>query len=228
MSRFPIAREGFPFILGAALLTLVTVWLAGWWAVLPGLLLAFVTFFFRDPERQVPSGEDTLVSPADGRVMWVKRVYESRYLQSEATLVSIFLSPADVHLNRAPLAGRVEYVDYVPGKYLVAYADKASEINERNYIGINSGRHKVLVVQIAGLVARRIVCWPKVGDWLEKGQRFGLIKFGSCTQVYLPPGMEATVVAGQRVVGGSTVVGRVSRETASVARDAGAERVAPA
>lgn len=208
MRRLPIAREGLPYLLALGLLTLAGYLFSPWWA-LPGLVLfAFVAFFFRDPERAVPEG-DVLVAPADGRVMTVTRLYEPRFIKGEATVVTIFLSIFNVHLNRAPAAGRVAYREYVPGKYLVAYAEKASEINERNYLGIESesgGRY--LVVQIAGLVARRIICWPKPGDRLQKGERFGLIKFGSCTQVYLPADAEVTIQPGETVRGGLTVIGR--------------------
>lgn len=209
MRRWPIAREGFPYLLALAVLSLLGFWLSPWLGVLALLLLGFVAFFFRDPERDVPAGQ-VVVAPADGRVMSVTRVYEPRFLKGEATVVTIFLSLFNVHINRAPLAGRVAYQEYVPGKYLVAYAEKASEINERNYLGLETeDGHKVLVVQIAGLVARRIVWWPKPGDQLATGERFGLIRFGSCTQVYLPPGMEVTAVPGQTVRGGLTVIGRM-------------------
>lgn len=208
--RLPVAREGYPFVLVPLGLAIVS------WSVIPWLgwvfflLAGFSAYFFRDPERTAPPGGDALVSPADGRVMQVKQVREERFLKSPATVVSIFLSLADVHVNRAPMAGTVAYQEYVPGRYVVAFADKASEINERNYVGIDSGQHRVLVCQIAGLVARRIVCHSRPGDWLEKGERFGLIRFGSSTQVFMPPGMVATVKPGDRVVGGVTVIGRVT------------------
>lgn len=209
MQRSPIVREGIPYVLVLAAFTLLALF---WnlWLGLPALLLTgFVAFFFRDPERTTPTGA-VVVSPADGRVMSVTRLREPRFLQGDATVVTIFLSIFDVHLNRAPVAGRVAYREYVPGKYLVAYADKASEINERNYLGLETeGGWRVLVVQIAGLVARRIVCWPKVGDSLRTGERFGLIKFGSCTQVYVPPSVEVTVRPGETVRGGLTVIGRL-------------------
>ncbi|MHB9146247.1 MAG: phosphatidylserine decarboxylase family protein [Symbiobacteriia bacterium] len=208
MRHLPIAREGLPYLLVLALVTLLAfAWTA--WAGIVGLaLLGFVAFFFRDPEREVPQN-DVLVAPADGRVMSVSRAYEPRYLQGEAQVVTIFLSIFNVHINRAPVAGRVAYREYVPGKYLVAYAEKASEINERNYLGLESVNGlRYLVVQIAGLVARRIVCWPQVGDQLATGERFGLIKFGSCTQVYLPATAEVTVRPGDTVRGGLTVIGR--------------------
>ena len=209
MQRSPIVREGVPYVLALALITLLAFWWNLWLGLFVLALTAFVAFFFRNPERAIPSGE-VVVSPADGRVMSVVRVYEPRFLGGEATVVTIFLSIFDVHLNRAPIAGRVAYQEYVPGKYLVAYAEKASEINERNYLGLESeGGRRVLVVQVAGLVARRIVCWSKVGDTLRTGERFGLIKFGSCTQVYLPPDVLVTVRPGETVRGGLSVIGRL-------------------
>ncbi len=209
MQRSPIVREGVPYVLVLALITLLAFWWNLWLGLFVLALTAFVAFFFRNPERAIPSGE-VVVSPADGRVMSVVRVYEPRFLGGEATVVTIFLSIFDVHLNRAPIAGRVAYQEYVPGKYLVAYAEKASEINERNYLGLESeGGRRVLVVQVAGLVARRIVCWSKVGDTLRTGERFGLIKFGSCTQVYLPPDVLVTVRPGETVRGGLSVIGRL-------------------
>lgn len=208
MRHFPVARDGLSYLLVLALVTLGGFLWNPWAGLLGLLLLAFVAFFFRDPERSAPEGE-VVVSPADGRVMSVSRLYEPRYLKGDATVVTIFLSIFNVHMNRAPIAGRVGYREYVPGKYLVAYAEKASEINERNYLGLETESGKrFLVVQIAGLVARRIVCWPQVGDPLAKGERFGLIKFGSCTQVYLPPDAEITVKPGDTVRGGLTVIGR--------------------
>jgi len=209
LQRSPIVREGVPYVLVLALITLLAFWWNLWLGLFVLALTAFVAFFFRNPERAIPSGE-VVVSPADGRVMSVVRVYEPRFLGGEATVVTIFLSIFDVHLNRAPIAGRVAYQEYVPGKYLVAYAEKASEINERNYLGLESeGGRRVLVVQVAGLVARRIVCWSKVGDTLRTGERFGLIKFGSCTQVYLPPDVLVTVRPGETVRGGLSVIGRL-------------------
>lgn len=210
--RLPLAREGWPFLIAAIVLGAA----AYWWhplAALPFLLLlAFFTWFFRDPERAVPAGADTFVSPADGKVMSVRHVHEHRFLDSEATLVTIFLNVTDVHVNRVPAAGTVRYLEYVPGKYVVAFADKAAEINERNYIGLETNAGRMLICQIAGFVARRIVCWRGPGDKMDKGERFGLIKFGSCVQVWLPPGVVATVQPGERVQAGATVIGRTDDE----------------
>lgn len=210
--RIPLAREGWPYLIAAAVLGAAAFW---WrpWAVIPFvILLGFFAWFFRDPERHVPAGEATFVSPADGKVMSVRQVYENRFLQSDATVVTIFLNVTDVHVNRVPAAGTVRYLEYVPGKYVVAFADKAAEINERNYLGLETAAGRVLICQIAGFVARRIVCWRGPGDRLAKGERFGLIKFGSCVQVWLPPGVTATVQPGERVQAGVSVIGRADLE----------------
>ncbi len=207
--RLPIAREGLRFLFLLLALALVSWFTVPWLAWLWLFGAAFTAFFFRDPERAVPPDARTAVAPADGRVLQVRTVREERFLKADATVIDIFLSITDVHINRAPIAGRVAYREYIPGKYVAAYAPKASEINERNYVGIEAGPHRVLVCQIAGLVARRIVCWSKLGDELAKGQRFGLIRFGSCTQVFLPSSMAAAVKPGDRVRGGVTVVGRL-------------------
>ncbi len=209
MKRPLIAREGWTIIAGLLSVTILAAWVSPWLALVPGVLLALSVWFFRDPQREVAGGECDVVAPADGRVLWVKEVEEPRFFHGPAVAVSIFLSVFDVHVNRAPVAGRVAYRDYVPGQFVAAWAEKLEEINERAYVGIEGPGYKALVVQIAGLVARRILTWPVVGDGLARGERFGLIKFGSCTQVYLPSGTEIAVRPGDRVVGGVTVIGRL-------------------
>lgn len=208
--RIPVVwREAWPFLLVLGLLAagLVGSERSGW-AVLPAALAILVALFLRDPDRVAPADSGVIVSPADGRVLSVREVEEPLFIGGRARLVSIFLSIADVHVNRSPIAGEVVFQRYVPGRFVAAYRDKIEEINERNYIGIR-GQVDALVVQIAGLVARRIVCWPKVGDRLAAGERLGLIRFGSCTQVYLPFEVSVTVSEGDRVRGGETVIGRL-------------------
>lgn len=209
MKRPFIAREGWGIIAALAVLTAAAGWYGQWLALLPGLLLALSLWFFRDPEREATGSPSEVVAPADGRVLWVREVEEPRYLGGPAIGVSIFLSIFDVHINRAPVAGRVGYREYVPGKFLAAWADRLEEINERAYVGIEASGYRVLVVQIAGLVARRIRTWVREGDQLDRGERFGLIQFGSCTQVYLPAGSQVTVKPGDRVVGARTIIGRL-------------------
>lgn len=182
-----------------------------WIAPAPVALLAFLFWFFRDPERQIPPGERDIVAAADGRVIAIDEVFEGDYLNEPATRISIFLSVFSVHVNRAPCAGVVEYINSARGKYHAAWEEDASKENERNTIGIWSegpcGR--VLVKQIAGVIARRIVCDVEVSDRVAKGQRIGMIKFGSRTEIYVAKsaGFEVRVAVGDRVKGGETVLG---------------------
>jgi len=209
MKRPIITREGWPFLGVLVVLALLALWLH--WAValvLIGLLL-FVAWFFRDPERPIPAEDRSVVSPADGRVMFVREVAEERFMGGKAIMVSIFLSIFDVHINRSPIAGKVTYKEYVKGQFLAAWDETVGEVNERSYLGIEGAKHPVLVSQVAGLLARRILTWPPIGETLQKGERFGLIRFGSCTQIWLPLGSEVLVKPGDRVVGGQTVIGRL-------------------
>ena len=181
----------------------------GLWYV--GLLFfvvaVFMAFFFRDPKRTPPSDPDVVVSPADGRVTRI----ESPAAETNApTLVSIFLSPFDVHINRSPIPGRIVDVVYSPGKFLMATNEKASLVNEQNALTIQGEKITVVCKQIAGIMARRIVCWKATGDRLKLGERFGMIKFSSRTDVLLPANVKVTVAEGDRVRGGITVIGRIS------------------
>lgn len=205
-----IAREGYPFVVTAAVLALAT-WGMGWAgpAVVFGLLVLGFVGFFRDPDRIPPDGEGLIVSPADGKVVSVAKVAHGPLLDQAENRVSIFLSPLDVHVNRVPVAGVIEDLKYESGKFLAAYKDEASDRNEHNTLRIldQQGR-RLSVVQIAGVLARRIVCRVKKGDFLERGARFGMIMFGSRTDVYLPIGSRIEVAEGQRVKAGETVIGR--------------------
>jgi phosphatidylserine decarboxylase len=205
-----IAREGYPVIFAAAVLSLLA-FAAAW--VLLGVGLALValaiTAFFRDPERQPPDGEGLVVAPADGKIVSVARIQGASPWPEAVSRISIFLSPLDVHINRTPVEGTVEKVTYQPGKFLAAYKDESSQRNEQNALSmVDSQGRKVGVVQVAGVVARRIVCRVKEGDRLPRGARFGLIMFGSRTDTYLPDGCRIEVKEGQRVKGGETVVAR--------------------
>jgi phosphatidylserine decarboxylase len=171
--------------------------------------VAFLLYFFRDPERVPPAGERAVVSPADGRVLAVVAEREERFLAAAATRVSIFMSPLDVHVNRNPVAGTVERVEHTPGKFRAAFADKASLDNERNAVVLAAGGRRYLMVQIAGALARRIVCRLAPGDRVERGARFGLIMFGSRMDLYLPAGVRPVVKAGDRVRAGATVVAEI-------------------
>jgi phosphatidylserine decarboxylase len=204
-----IVKEGYPLILTAGALTFLA-FLIGWrgTGILLGLATLAITAFFRDPERNIPTGEGLIVAPADGRVVSIAEVRSDSSFGDTPTRVSIFLSPLDVHINRMPVAGRIDEVRYRPGKFLAAYKEEASERNEQNALKVidNDGR-SFGVVQIAGVVARRIVCRVKSGDRLARGERFGLIMFGSRTDTYLPRGCHLKVVKGQKVKGGETILG---------------------
>jgi phosphatidylserine decarboxylase precursor-related protein len=183
-----------------------------WLVIIPGLLFLFVLFFFRNPERIIPGDELSLVSPADGVVMDVERVYEDKFMLGESIRIRIFLSIFNVHVNRSPMAGKVVFQAYRPGKMLPAFKSHASELNEKNYIGIENINIRILVTQVTGFIARRIVCWLKEGDELGRGERFGLIKFGSCTELFLPCNVKILVKQGDKVIGGQSILGRVNGE----------------
>jgi phosphatidylserine decarboxylase len=208
----PVHRDGYKFIAIAAVVALVL------WTLLPfsilayvaAALTAYVAYFFRDPPRVTALREGLVISPADGRVSMIEKVRPPAELglgETERVRVSIFLSVFDVHINRSPIAGKITRSVYVPGAFLNAALDKASEENERRSLVVTmpSGGD-IAVVQIAGLIARRIVTFLKEGDNVGVGERFGLIRFGSRVDVYLPPGRHASISVGQRAVGGETVL----------------------
>ena len=204
----PVAAEGWPFILPLAVITAL-LFMFGWknTGYVALSLSLFVLFFFRDPERAVPEGKGVVVSPADGRVIVIKDIYEPDYLRQDVKQISIFLSVFNVHVNRVPVSGTVETVRYNPGKFLVASVDKASLDNEQTGMVISDGKYKVLVKQIAGLIARRIVCYAKTGDTVTAGERYGLIRFGSRVDIFLPKDTELLVKVGDRIKGSRDVIG---------------------
>jgi len=168
---------------------------------------AFVVYFFRDPERATPSGDALVVSPADGRVVVIAKVREERFIGGDAVQISIFMSPLDVHVNRNPVNGTVRHVRHIPGRFIVAYDDKASDVNERMEIAIErAGGGTVFMKQIAGTIARRIVAELHPGQEVRAGERFGMIKFGSRVDLLLPAAAEVAVVLNERVVAGETVL----------------------
>jgi len=212
IARIPVALEGTPFILFAAFATLIAALLNQPGTALLGLAAtAFVLYFFRDPARLVPADENALVSPADGRIILVEQITDDHYLQANVQKISIFMNVFDVHVNRVPLAGTVEKIVYEPGRFYAADSTKAALENETCAVLLNAGQGRRLAfVQMAGLIARRIICWAEQGDVLTKGSRYGLIRFGSRVDLYLPLDLRLEVKKGQRVKAGETVIGRFS------------------
>ena len=203
-----MVREGIVWVLVPLLAAAAAGFYRLWWLAIPlALLAAFMAYFFRDPRRTVPGGGNLVVSPADGRVTRVEKLAPDQ--ADSPNVVSIFLSPFDVHINRAPIAGTILDVTYTKGRFTSATRDEASLVNEQNTLTIRGEKMTIVCKQIAGVLARRIVCWKRAGESLELGERFGLIKFGSRTDLVLPPEVELAVAVGQRVVGGVTVIGRL-------------------
>jgi phosphatidylserine decarboxylase len=205
----PVASEGYPFIALFAFITLIFALLD--WDVPAFVLLCltlFTVYFFRNPERCIPADEGAVVAPADGKVIFVGKVMEERYFKEEVIKVSIFMSVFNVHVNRAPCRAKVVDMFYNKGEFFNASLDKASLQNEQAGILLETeGGQRLLCVQIAGLIARRIVTYPVIGDVLERGMRYGLIRFGSRVDVYFPPGSEVLSEVGARTVAGETVLG---------------------
>ena len=197
-----MVKEGLPFIIVPLVIAVVLAFF-GWWLVagIFALVTAFMLYFFRDPHRNIPNEPGLIISAADGRVTRIDEADDHK-------TVSVFLSPLDVHINRSPITGKIVQVAYIKGHKKPATSDEASLINERNSIVLEGDGLTVTCTQIAGILARRIVCWPKEGDSLERGQRYGLIKFGSRTDIKMPPDCEVAVKIGDRVRGGETVIAR--------------------
>ena len=179
--------------------------------VLSIFLISFTLYFFRDPVRQPPENlkEGDIISPADGKIMMIEEVEENEFLKSKAKMIGIFLSPLNVHVNRIPVSGKVGYYQYIKGDYVVAFDHKSSERNERTVIGIQTPKFKVLFKQIAGFVARRIVCELRAGDSVSIGEKFGMIKFGSRVDVIIPENSKIKVSVNQKVTGGETILAEV-------------------
>ncbi|PLX51442.1 MAG: phosphatidylserine decarboxylase family protein [Desulfobulbaceae bacterium] len=207
--QIPVALEGVPFIGAGLFITLILALLHYPVAVLAGALFTlFSLYFFRDPERVAPSDPAALTSPADGKVIVVEKILDERFLQTQAYKVSIFMNVFNVHVNRMPAAGMVEDVIYSPGKFYSADTAKGGLENEYcTTILATEQDQRYAVTQIAGLIARRIVCWAEKGDFFAKGQRFGLIRFGSRVDLYLPLDSRIEVEKGQKVKAGETVIG---------------------
>lgn len=204
----PIAVEGYPFIAVAAFITLVFA-LLGWkiLAVFAFIVTLFIVFFFRNPERIVPEDDNAVVAPADGVVIYLGSAFED-HLGEEMTKISIFMSVFNVHVNRAPVSGRVVDSFYIRGKFLDVRDERATFENEQSGLILETARGlKIAVVQVAGLIARRIVCYAKKGDEVKRGERYGLIRFGSRLDVYLPKSADVRVTMGDKTVAGETILG---------------------
>jgi phosphatidylserine decarboxylase len=204
-------RAGFPFVGGAWLIAIIAGAYGGWVFAVPFVALgAFFAFFFRDPERASPGAANVVLSPADGRVKFVGDAEPGVAPPGEWKQISIFLSPMDVHVNRIPLAGRVTRVSYTPGKFLPAYRAEAASQNERNEIWIEHGGQTIICRQVVGVLARRILCRIGEGAEVTAGQRYGIMKFGSRMDLYLPPDATLTVRVGERVRSGETTLARLA------------------
>jgi phosphatidylserine decarboxylase len=205
-----IAREGIIYIAVPAIISALLFALGYWPLALPfAIVFAFMIYFFRDPHRRPPTEPDVVVAPADGRVTRVEALAADR--RDSQMLVSIFLSPLDVHINRSPIAGKITNVCYSRGKFLMATDERASLVNEQNALTIEGDEVIVVCKQIAGVLARRIVCWKHQNDRVDLGERIGMIKFGSRTDVVLPENVKVTVALGMKVKGGTTIIGRIQR-----------------
>lgn len=211
MIKTPIVKDGYPFIAAGAVVAVLTLATGhAYLSVFPVCLTLFFLFFFRNPKRVVPTDESLLLAPADGRVMGITEFFDDEFLGEEAIKVVIFLSVFDVHINRSPVQGEIKYQRYTCGGFRPAFEKKASFENERHAIGVENDRLKVLVIQVAGLLARRIVSWVTVGHHLTQGDRYGMIKFGSSTELVVPKAkVEILAKKGQHVTGGETVIGRI-------------------
>ena len=208
MKRLPIAKEGLPYLIGLTALFVVFILLG--WTFITGLTLILVLLvlnFFRDPERAIPNVANAVLAPADGQIVFTGRALEDRYINREALKISIFMSIFNVHVNRIPFSGQVENVHYEKGTFFAANLDKASRNNEHNAVVLRiHGGEKIVFVQIAGLVARRIDCWLKPGDRVHRGERFGMFRFGSRLDIFVPTDSRLATNKGQRVKAGESIL----------------------
>lgn len=206
-----IIREGYYFAGVALFIALFVGLLINVYVAIPFAVLAcYCLYFFRNPERKIPVDESLIVSPADGTVQDVVQIQEDEFIKSPCTKVIIFLSVFDVHVNRSPIAGEIKLQKYICGRFRPAYKDSVGFENERHLIGIENEKLRVTVTQIAGILARRIVSWVTLDDKLEKGELYGLIRFGSCTEIVVPANVEVLVKKGEKVRGGETIIGKIN------------------
>ena len=210
MHGYPVVREGYIFIIIALLFAILLYFAFGIYAAIPLVVLAvYFAYFFRNPKRTIPEDPSLIVSPADGTVQEIVELENDDFIRSPCKKVIIFLSVFNVHVNRAPIAGEIKTQSYICGQFKPAYKDSVGYVNERHKLGIENERIKVTVTQIAGILARRIVSWVTVDDNLTKGQLYGLIKFGSCTELVVASEVEILVQKGDKVRGGESIIGRI-------------------
>ena len=219
-----IIQEGYYFAGVALFIALFVGILLSPYAAIPFMVLAcYCIYFFRNPERKIPVDETLIVSPADGTVQDVVYLGNDEFVNSPCTKVIIFLSIFDVHVNRSPISGEIKLQKYICGRFRPAYKDSVGFENERHLIGIENEKLRVTVTQIAGILARRIVSWVTLDDKLEKGELYGLIRFGSCTEIVVPETVEVLVSKGEKVRGGETIIGKLKPTVATDADDGDAE-----
>ena len=205
-----IIREGYYFAGVALLIALfLGVLISPYAAIVPAVIACYCIYFFRNPNRVIPADENLIVSPADGTVQDVVDVESDDFVKGTCHKVIIFLSVFDVHVNRSPIAGEIKIQKYICGRFRPAYKDSVGFENERHLIGIENERLRVTVTQVAGILARRIVSWVTLDDKLEKGELYGLIRFGSCTEIVMPSSVEVTVKKGDKVRGGESIIGKI-------------------
>ena len=209
MKRLSVVKDGYPHIIIFVIIAFIVAYIFNpVYAVIPAVLAIYLAYFFRNPKRITLPDDSLLYSPADGRVMAVEDFYDDEYLDEDAVKVTIFLSVFNVHVNRSPMRGQIKYQRYTCGGFVPAYKKAASFENERHAIGLENDKNRILVIQIAGLLARRIVSWTTLGHNLEQGQCYGMIKFGSSTELIMPKSVDILVKKGDKVKGGITVIGR--------------------
>lgn len=219
---FRFAREGYPFIAVFAVLTLISLFFIRpqWLSLIPLVLTFFMLFFFRDPDRATIRGKELFYAPADGKVILIRETTEDELLKDKAIEVSIFMSAFDVHINRAPCDGIVKEVEHYPGRFLAAFKEEASKANEHISMLLKSEHGNIMVRQVAGLMARRAVCRVKPGDLLKQGQRYGLIKFSSRVDIFMPLNTVIKVKLGDKVKAGETIIGRIRSQVSEKMTDA--------
>ena len=208
--KFKIAKDGLPIIVFFVLLTILSAFIHISIGIIFLILLSFCIFFFRDPEREITKGENIVLAPADGKVVAIKQIQDSKISDEPVNRISIFLSIFDVHINRAPVDGEIVYLEYSRGKFLDARNPKASEVNENNFMVLSHKETKIALRQIAGKIARRVVCKCNNGDKLKIGERIGMIRFGSRTDLFLPMNAKINAKIGDMVKAGITIIGKLT------------------